>query len=1046
MRLPRRRPRSSPARPSPVIPRVFTIPASLAFLPTLVRALADGTLVPGFPGSDPLALAAASVYLPTRRACRAAGELFLEALGCDAAVLPCFVALGDVDEDEVIFSAASGAASLELPPAMPALERRLLLARLIAQWARSPEVHGARGTPLVAGNPAAALTLADELARLIDDMTTRQVPWHRLDELVPDRFDRYWQLSLRFLQIARDAWPAILAERGLMEAAARRDRLLAAEATRLAEAQTGPVIAAGSTGSMPATAALLTAIAALPNGALVLPGLDTDLDRKSWECIGGRAEAPGHEAAAPAAGHPQFAMHLLLRRIGMDREMVVSFGEPARARARLVSEAFRPAATTELWTHRLDDRLIGEALAGGAVIEAANAEEEANAIAVALREAIEASGTRAALVTADRALARRVAAALGRWNVAYEDSRGNSLRETQAGVFARLAAEAALSGLPPVTLLALLKHPLFRLGAAAEENVRAIAGLERALLRGPAPRPGSAGLVHALAAFRRERGNLHPRDPRAVLTDPELDAAGGLIEGLAAALAPLETLTAGPQRFGEIAARHRQVIAALGQDASGNVPALEGEDGFALADAFEEIVARPAADDLVLAPRDYPDLFRTTIADRNVRRPPASGARVHILGRLEARLQSFDTFVVGGLVEGSWPPEAHSDPWLSRPMRHELGLDLPERRIGLSAHDFAQCLGAAKVVLARAGKLGGAPTLASRFLQRLTAVAGAARWSEALARGGRYLALARTLDRADCVPIKTPAPRPPRAARPNYLTVTDVEHWLRDPYTIYAKHVLRLAPLDAVNTPPGARDRGNLIHNVIGDFTQSFAEALPPDALAELLRLGAERFKPLEDFPEARAFWWPRFLRIAAWFVGWDAVRRAGLAASRAEIRGEITIPLGDRSFRLAARADRIDRLANGEYVIVDYKAGEVRTEKEVRVGFAPQLTLEADILRNGGFPEIDRGASVAALVYVQLKGGEPAGEEIRIDFKQGTPDGQADRALARFTGLVARFDREDQPFRSLVHPMWKARYGDYDHLARVKEWSLTAAADANGS
>jgi len=1028
-----------------VIPRVFTIPASLPFLPTLIRALADGTLVPDFPGPDPLALSAATVYLPTRRACRVAGELFLDALGREVAVLPRFLALGDIDEDEFAFTAASSAASLELPPAMAALERRLLLARLIAQWARSPEVRSARGAPLVAANPAAALTLADELARLIDDMTTRQVPWHRLDELVPERFDRYWQLSVRFLQIAREQWPAILAESGRIEAAERRDRLLAAEATRLAEAHTGPVIAAGSTGSMPATAALLTAIAALPHGALVLPGLDTELDRKSWECIGGRAE-PGHETAAPAASHPQFAMHMLLRRIGMDREMVASLGEPGQPRARLLSEAFRPAPTTELWTHRLEDRLIGEALAGVALIEAANAEEEANAIAVALREAIEPIGTRVALVTADRALARRVAAALGRWNVDYEDSRGSSLAETRAGGFARLAAEAALSGLPPVTLLALLKHPLFRLGAAAESRVRAITSLERALLRGPAPRPGSAGLVHALAAFRRERGNLHPRDPRAVLTDPELDAAAGLIDCLAGAIEPLETLAAVPQRFGEIAARHRQVVTVLGADAAGNLPAFAGEDGFALAAAFEEIAARLAADDLVLAPRDYADLFRTAIADRDVRDVPRSGARVHILGLLEARLQSFDAVVVGGLVEGSWPPETHSDPWLSRPMRHELGLDLPERRIGLSAHDFAQCLGAAKVVLARAGKLAGAPTVASRFLQRLAAVAGAARWSEVLARGGRYLALARTLDRADCVPIKTPAPRPPRAARPTYLTVTDVEHWLRDPYTIYAKHVLRLAPLDAVNTPPGARDRGNLIHNAIGDFTQRFAEALPPDSLAELLRLGAERFKPLEDFPEARAFWWPRFLRIAAWFVGWDAVRRAGLAESRAEIRGEIAIPLGDRSFRLAARADRIDRLLDGRYVIVDYKTGEVRTEKQVRAGLAPQLTLEAAILRNGGFAEIPRGASVAELVYVQLKGGEPAGEEIRIDFKEGTPDGQADRALARFTGLVARFDREDQPFRSLVHPMWKARYGDYDHLARVKEWSLTAPADANGS
>src|SRR5439155_8667592 len=306
----------------------------------------DGRLVADFPGPDPAALSAATIYLPTRRACRAAGEVFLDVLGRDAAVLPRFVALGDIDEDEFIFAAASGAASLELPPAMETLERRLLLARLITQWAASPEVRGARGSPLVAGTPAAALALADELARLIDDMTTRQVSWEKLDELVPDRFDRYWQLSLRFLEIAREAWPGILAEHGRIDASARRDRLLAAEAMRLTEARTGPAIAAGSTGSMPATAALLGAIATLPNGAVVLPGLDTDLDRKSWNCIAGRAAAGEDEASAAAIGHPQFAMHMLLWRIGMDREFVASLGEPGRARARLVSEPFRPAPTT----------------------------------------------------------------------------------------------------------------------------------------------------------------------------------------------------------------------------------------------------------------------------------------------------------------------------------------------------------------------------------------------------------------------------------------------------------------------------------------------------------------------------------------------------------------------------------------------------------------------------------------------------------------------------------------------------------------------------
>src|SRR5215813_5338454 len=285
------------------VPRLFTIPASTPFLPTLVRALLAGEIVPGFPDRDvPLALAGATLYLPTRRACRLARDLFLDSV--DAAVLPRILPLGDIDEDELIFAeAATGplaGMALELPPALGHLARRLLLARLVLQWAVAPQLRGEADAPLVAHSPAAALALADDLARLIDDMTTRKVPWRALDDLVPDRFDRYWQLTLDFLKIAREAWPAILAERNAMEPAERRDRLIEAEAARLASLD-GPVIAAGSTGSMPATATLLASIARLPHGAVVLPGLDTELDEASWAMIAGDAE--GH--AAP--GHPQFA-------------------------------------------------------------------------------------------------------------------------------------------------------------------------------------------------------------------------------------------------------------------------------------------------------------------------------------------------------------------------------------------------------------------------------------------------------------------------------------------------------------------------------------------------------------------------------------------------------------------------------------------------------------------------------------------------------------------------------------------------------------------
>ena len=625
----------------------------------------------------------------------------------------------------------------------------------------------------------------------------------------------------------------------------RRDRLIEAEAARLADHHAGPVIAAGSTGSMPSTAKLLHVIAKLPQGAVVLPELDTDLDEEAWQLIGSiRDKANGAFTSPPAVGHPQFALHGLLRQLGIARRDVETLGVPApNGREVLTSEAMRPSEATAEWHTRLAKPEVAEKIAAGlqnlAVIAAANPELEALAIAVAMREARELDKT-VALVTPDRALARRVMAALGRWNLVFDDSGGDALMDTSVGIFARLVADVACNSLEPPTLLALLKHPLCRLGRAAGGWSRAVATLELAILRGTRPPPGSKGLAEEFSRFcseldklnRRESSSLHRAEPRTALKPHQLDEASVLIAAVQAALEPLEDSgTARSADFTAFSAQHREAIEAMSRDDQGVPAAFEGQHGLALAAAFDDLREAAPRSGLTVQTADYPEVFETAFDDRTVRRPQATAAHLRIYGPLEARLTQCDRVILGGLVEGVWPPSSPNDPWLSRPMRHELGLDLPERRIGLSAHDFAQLLGADDVILSHAAKSGGAPAVASRFLHRLEAVAGEARWKAAMQAGARYVQYAEALDQPDRVtPIAQPAPKPPRAARPLKLAVTAIEDWLRDPYTIYAKYILKLLPLDAVDMPLSAADRGSAIHDALGDFTKKYPMALPEES------------------------------------------------------------------------------------------------------------------------------------------------------------------------------------------------------------------------
>jgi len=1060
--------------------RVFTIPSSAPFLRTLITALVDGDLVPGFEArTDRAKLVTVTLYLPTRRAGRMAQEVFLDVLGGDAVLLPRIVPLSNVDEDEIAFAQAVSPESLDLPDvpkALDGLQRRLLLARLIDFWAKQIKPDNPAQAPLVAGGPASMLALGDDLARLMDDMATRQVPWSQLDTLVPDAHDHYWKLTLDFLKIARDYWPAELADRDRIEPAVRRDLLIDAEAARLKTHNGGPIIAAGSTGSIPTTAKLLHTVAQLAQGAVVLPGLDTDLDEASWTLIGGSKDKLGFVESS-ASNHPQYALHALLKRFAINRDDVITLGTPsAHGRELLASEAMRPSNATAQWHKRLSEPAVEQKIAAGmtklSVIAAANPEMEALSIAIAMREAHEQNKS-AALVTPDRALARRVMAALSRWNLLFDDSGGDALTETSAGIFARLVAEAAAEQLEPATLLALLKHPLFRLGAPAHGWSDAIETLELALLRGTRPAPGTLGLRQDFSRFRDELGKLyrdepsmlHRAEPRAKLSSEKLDRVEDLIAELQKALAPLEGIhPIRPIDFAAVAQQHREAIERLSRDDKGGAVALAGRTGGnALAKAFDDLLVMETPEDagddrlilsgLALQLRDYPDVFQTAFADRIVRRPEVANARLRIYGQLEARLTQADCVILGGLVEGIWPPSPRTDPWLSRPMRNQLGLDLPERRIGLTAHDFVQLLGHDEVILSHAAKVGGAPAVASRFLHRMEAVAGDERWKTAIKAGEHYVRYAEMLDQPDIVtPITQPEPKPPRASRPLRLSVTAIETWLRDPYSIYARYILNLSALDPVDMPLSAADRGSAIHNAIGDFTKEHSKALPDDPAAALRQIGKTHFEPLMARPEAQALWWPRFLRIASWFANWEIDRRINVASIEAETDGMIEIPLDHgRIFRLTARADRIEHRTDRTFALLDYKTGNPPSGKQVRLGLSPQLTLEAAILREGGFRGIAAGSSVSELTYVRLSGNNPPGEEKPIELKierkddAQHPDDAAIEARAKLEALIRKFEDEATGYASLALSMWSNRYGAYDDLARIKEWSANGGASGGG-
>ncbi len=1027
----------APAKPQ-ARSRIFTVPPGQPFLTALAQAILRGDLPkPGGKAPDPLDLPQYTILLPTRRAARALQDAFLKAGGGKAMLLPRITPISEGQEDLGLLESAISPLDLgdeadTLLPAVAELERRLVLTRLIMAWAAR---QTAEGHTVAAPTPAQAVRLATELARLMDAVETENVDFSGLRDLVPDTFSEHWQKTLEFLTVATETWPAYLESSGLASPMRRRNQLVRLEAARLAaNPPKHPVIVAGVTGSVPATAELMRTVAAAPNGAIVLPALDPGLDNETWAALAGDP------------GHPQSGFRTLLDQLQVERRHVAMLpgsvvGPVPSTRSAIVAEALRPASSMGHWrtfAQSSDKAALSAALADVELIEASGPQEESEAVALILREALETPGRTAALVSPDRLLARRVAVRLQSWGIRVDDSAGRPFAKTVPGTFLDLVADAATSHFRPAELMALLKHPLTRLGLPPGQLRRTARMLELAAFRTLYLDRGLAGVEAALE--RAARGvAAGTRRQRAVrrLWDADWNAARDLVQRLTAAMSPLtEVFSAqGQLPLGTLAAAHIAAAEALAQppdDDTEGSPLWQGEAGEAAARLFAGLLDQEALAPHI-APADYAEFYRSLIAGESVRPRVPVHPRLFIWGPFEARLQQTDVMVLGSLNEGTWPAPVDPGAWLNRPMREAMGLPAPEVEIGRAAHDFTTFFGADRVVLTRARKMDGAPTVPSRWLMRLKALLEGAGMANALAVRAPWLAWARA--RNDVVrrtALRAPEPRPPVALRPRGASVSDVETWVRNPYEIFAKRVLSLEQLPELGAEPGPQEKGQILHEALSRFAGRFPQRLPPDVRGSFLEIAAEVVCDLSGHPRVAAFWIPRFDRFADWFAQTEADRRDGVTRLVAEVAGAQVLNGPGGPFTLRARADRLDVTRDG-VVITDYKTGALPSDTAVLSGYAPQLPLEAAIVAAGGFDHVPETA-VASLRYIRATGAEPPGAE-RI-VKTDDVTALAAGSLAGLQRLIARFDDAATPYRAVRRVRFNYDYDDYAHLARVAEWT----------
>lgn len=966
-------------------PKCATIPAGKPFASILARWIAAEY---GGPGREH-ALASVLVLVPNRRAVRSLRDAFLRQSGGRPMILPRIHPIGDMEESMLLPS------QKPLPESapMPAARRLMLLTRLVMQFEKQRQ-----GRNYSAEHAA---QLAQELARFLDDVARDGADMEKLAHLAPAELAQHWQQTLDFLKLVSRFWPEILQRENMVEPVPYRNTRLHAIAGEWQKSPPDfPVIAAGSTGSQKATAELLSVIARMPRGLVVLPAFDLGLDEAWWRCI--------------EPTHPHYGLKQLLEQMECRREEVFSLGEADEVAERTLClrHVFAPAPITSQWAKA--KLPLKEGLGHIKLCVADTELDEARITAIALREAMEFPGKTAALITPDRTLARMVAAQMQRFGIRIDDSAGLPLTDTIPAVFLRLLAQCAQSQAAPVDMLALLSHPLCAAGQSPAACRSLGRELDREVLRGIRHSSGLEALCQDPKASEEIRRFL------GIIAEP--------FNCFASYFNSKNEVT-----FSEMLQAHLECaeFMASTSEEPGSERLWKGEAAAQLAEFLSEISQHaPVLGEI--DPFTYPGLFESLLAGATYRPRFGLHPRLQILSPIEARMQQFDLVVLAGANEESWPAPTAADPWMSRPMRQAFGLEPAERDIGQSAHDFYWLCHGSDVLITRSRKKSGTPAVPSRWLVRLSTLLEGQNPS-LLAEMDRtnYYELAKSVWDAPTAlqPLARPAPRPPLAARPRRMRVTAIDRWLRDPYAIYAEYVLGLRKLDELDQDPGAADLGTLIHETLEKFARQYPSVLPQDAYEQLLEIGKGVFAPLANRPAVAMLWWPRFEAMARWFIDQETRLRPSLAQVRTEVKGVWNCHVDGQGFTLSTRIDRLEIARDGGITIADYKTGALPSDAEIAQGLANQLALEALIAREG---ELE-GGGISATAVLHMAYWKLASRPDQSEIKWVETD--LGEVRQRLEELVRLYQNPAQAYAAPSGNAPALRYNDYAHLTRRQEW-----------